>query len=137
MFMFTRFLLPATIFISLALLTACGGSDTDPVADATRVADQAPVTSIDLVAEGNDFNQEVLVVKANSEIKLSLSNQDGDTVHNFELYTYKSAKENLFRGEVFKGDKTVDDTFVAPAPGVYFFRCDAHPDAMTGTLVAK
>ena len=27
--------------------------------------------------------------------------------------------------------------FTAPAPGVYYFRCDAHPDTMRGTLVVR
>jgi plastocyanin len=135
--MFTRFLLPTLAVVSIAVLTACGGNDTDPAADATKVADQAPVATIDLVAKGNKFNQDILVVNADREIKLSLANQDNGTIHNFALYTDKSAKENLFRGEIFEGNKTVDETFRAPAPGIYYFRCDAHPDAMSGTLVAK
>ena len=137
MLMFTRFLLAPLALVSIAVLTACGGSDTDPNADATKVADQEPVTTIDLIAKNNKFNQDILVVKADSEIKLSLANQDSGVIHNFAVYTDKSAKENIFRGQVFEGNKTVDETFDAPAAGVYFFRCDAHPDAMTGTLVAK
>jgi len=137
MFMFTRFLLPALTVGSIALATACGGSSVDLAADATKVADQAPATSFDLVAKGNKFNQSILVAKADSEVKISLANQDTSGVHNFALYTDKDAKELIYRGEIFQGNKTVDDSFQAPAPGVYYFRCDAHPDEMTGTFVTK
>lgn len=136
--MLTRSSLSAVLLASaLALSAACGGSSLDPVADATKVAGQTPVSTIDLVAKGNKFNQSILVVNANSEVKVSLANQDNNTIHNFALYTDKSARENLYRGEIFEGVKTVDASFRSPPPGIYFFRCDAHPDAMRGTLVAK
>jgi plastocyanin len=135
--MVTRILIPAIAILAIVLLAACGGSSTDPSADATKVADQVSSTSFDLVAKDNKFNQRILVATANTEIKVSLANQDKGTLHNFSLYTDKSAKENLYRGEIFEGTKTVDDSFRSPAPGIYYFRCDVHPDAMTGTLVAK
>lgn len=137
MLMFTRILIPALSLVAVAVLTACGGSKTDPVADATQVADQAPAATFDLIAKSNKFNQKILVANADTEIKVSLSNQDGGTLHNFALYTDKSVKENLYRGEVFEGDKVVDDSFRSPPPGIYYFRCDVHPDSMTGTFVAK
>ena len=137
MFMLTRIFLPALTLVSVAALTACGGSSADPVADATKVADQAPAASFDVVAKGNKFNQKILVARADSEVKLSLANQDSGTIHNFSRYGDKSAQENLYRGEVFEGNKTVDDSFRAPAAGIYYFRCDAHPDAMNGTFVTK
>jgi plastocyanin len=134
---FLRLALPLFSFSAIALATACGGGKADPAADATKVADQAPASSFDLTAKSNKFNQKILVANANAEIKVSLSNQDGGTLHNFAVYKDKSAKENLYRGESFEGTKTVDDDFRSPEPGIYFFRCDVHPDSMTGTLVTK
>jgi len=38
--------------------------------------------------------------------------------------------------QVGTGPRQVEYGFVAPtAPGNYFFRCDVHPDQMTGTFV--
>ena len=134
---YLRLLLPSVSFAAIFVAIACGGSKTDPTADATKVADQAPASSFDLTAKNNKFNQKILVANANAEIKVSLANQDGGTLHNFSVYRDKSAKENLYRGESFEGIKTVDDDFRSPEAGIYFFRCDVHPDAMTGTLVTK
>ncbi len=137
MLMFTRVIIPFLLVIAAGVMVACSGSSTDPSADATKVADQAPSTTFDLVAKGNKFEQKILVAKADADIKISLSNQDASVLHNFALYTDKSAKENLYRGELFEGKKVVDDTFKAPPAGIYFFRCDVHPDTMTGTFVTK
>lgn len=134
---FSRFLALIVLVAAAGAAFACSSSKADPNADATKVADQEPQTTFDLVAKDNKFQQKILVAKAGADIKVSLSNQDGGTLHNFALYTDKSAKENLFRGDAFEGKKVVDENFKAPAAGIYFFRCDVHPDSMTGTFIAK
>jgi plastocyanin len=132
-------LLPALLLISAAaFVTACGGGGKpDLASEATKVADQQPATSFDLVAKNNKFEPTVLVAKAGADIKISLDNQDNGTLHNVAVYTDTSAKENIFRGEAFQGKKVVDENFKAPEAGVYYFRCDVHPDAMHGTFVTK
>ena len=41
-------------------------------------------------------------------------------------------------GELTAGPGKLTENFKAPSsPGNYFFRCDAHPDQMTGTFVVK
>jgi len=137
MIMSPRFVAPLLAAASALFLAACGGGGADLVADATKVADVAPRSSFELIARGDKFNEKVLVANADTEIKISLSNQDGGVLHNFALYTSSNAKENLYRGELFEGKKVVDDTFTSPAAGVYFFRCDVHPDSMTGTFVTR
>jgi plastocyanin len=133
----TRILIPLVLVLAAGAVIACGGSKTDPTADATKVADQAPQTNIDLVAKNNKFEQKILVVKADADIKVSFSNQDGGTLHNFSVYTDKSAKTNLFRSDPFEGKKVVDENFKSPDAGIYYFRCDVHPDSMSGTFVVK
>jgi plastocyanin len=137
MLIFTRVLVPLLLVAAAGVMIACSGNSTDPTADATKVADQEPQTTFDLVAKNNKFEQKILVAKAGADIKVSMSNQDGGTLHNFALYTDKSAKTNLYRGEAFEGKKVVDDTFKAPDAGIYFFRCDVHPDSMTGSFIVK
>ena len=42
----------------------------------------------------------------------------------------------IFVGDYITGLKTITYTFTVPSkPGNYFFRCDIHPELMTGTFV--
>jgi len=127
-----RALLPA-LFLAA---TACGAS-IDPAADATSVADVPPSARIELEAKNSRFDQSVIVATANAEITVVLDNQDNGTLHNFSLYLDKNTRDLIHLGELFPGVETGEATFTAPPPGIYFSRCDVHPDSMTGTLVAK
>jgi len=67
---------------------------------------------------------------------MSFVNNDATIPHNFALYTDRSATGRIFVGDIVTGVKTVTYTFTAPsAPGNYFFRCDVHPETITGTFV--
>ncbi len=61
----------------------------------------------------------------------------GPVPHNFSIYTDTSVSDALFRGDnVLPGDSK---TYRVSAidPGTYFFRCDLHPQFMTGVLVVE
>ena len=50
----------------------------------------------------------------------------------------RSASTKIYVGELTAGPGKLTEKFKAPASaGNYFFRCDAHPDQMTGTFVVK
>ncbi len=132
MFTYVRRALLPMLFLAA---TACGSS-IDPTADATSVADVPPSARIELKAKNTRFEQSV-VATANAEITVVLDNQDNRTLHNFSLYSDENTRELIHLGELFPGVETREATFTAPPPGIYFFRCDVHPDSMTGTLVAK
>ena len=53
------------------------------------------------------------------------------------MYRDASAAEALFTGDLITGPKTVTYHVSALPAGSYFFRCDAHPQQMTGTLVVS
>jgi hypothetical protein len=62
-----------------------------------------------------------------------LDNQDASVPHNFSLYADRGYTQSVFTGELDNGPATKTYTFDAPStPGAYFFRCDVHPDTMTG-----
>jgi len=67
---------------------------------------------------------------------MTFINNDAGVPHNFALYTDKTAATKIFAGDLVTGVKTVTYSFTAPSvPGNYFFRCDVHPELMTGTFV--
>jgi plastocyanin len=122
---------------SLALLAliggsaACGGGGTGGSDEAAAT----PSADLHLTARGLKFDHKTLVAIANTQISVTLDNKDGID-HNFAVYTDKSGKDIIFRGDVFSDRKAKTYTFKAPGPGTYFFRCDVHPD-MNGTFVVE
>ena len=114
-----------------ATLIACssGAPTIDPSA--------TPSAHLTLIAKNLKFDHRGLVVPAGASVTITLANEDTAVKHDFAVYTDKRASEKIFVGDFFEGKKAMDYTFQAPPPGTYFFRCDNHPDTMTGTLVAK
>lgn len=114
-----------------AVAAGIGGGD-----DAASVPSETGI--LDLAAINLLFNQDTLVVSAGTEVTIVFDNQDAGVLHNIAVYTDNSTSEVIFQGEIFPGPETRDETFTAPAaPGNYFFRCDVHPDTMSGTLVVR
>ena len=128
--MIFRFLcLPVFCTIVTSLLAACGGGAND----GSDVPRPQASTTLEIGAKDVKFDRKALAVPANETVTLRFVNDDSGVLHNVAIYTDKSAKEKLFAGELTTGKKTVDYSFTAPAAGVYYFRCDTHPD-MNGTF---
>jgi plastocyanin len=130
-----QFLAIASLLIAALGALACSGSKADIQALATRAADATPSPAPAIQAKGTKFNTDTLVVAAGREVVVSLDNQD-PALHNFAVYTDESAQQNLYRGDLFEGRAQREYRFQAPAAGVYYFRCDAHPD-MDGVFIAR
>lgn len=133
-----RLLLAALSVVAASmLLVACGGSKTDLPALATEAANVQPQEDVTVVAKNLKFNTNTIVVPAGQQLSITLDNQDSGTLHNISVYTSESSDHQaIYKGELFKGKNQETYTFTAPAPGVYYFRCDAHPD-MNGAFVVK
>lgn len=83
------------------------------------------------------FDVKALSIPANKQTVVRFVNNDKTIVHNFAVYKDRSAKEKIVQGKVCVApcENTVT---VPPLPsGNYFFRCDVHPQQMTGTLEVK
>jgi plastocyanin len=94
--------------------------------------------NIDLVAQNIAFDKSTITVPAGAEVTIVFDNKDEGVPHNFSLYKTPEAVDQLFDGEIITGPKTINYTFKAPeTPGKYFFRCDVHPNQMTGTFVVE
>jgi plastocyanin len=149
----TRPLVPAALSL-LFLAAACGGDDAGPgdgtptpAASPTETATGSPTPTesptggegepVEVEAEDIAFQVSEITVAAGSQVTIEFNNRD-DVPHNFAVYESEEAAEEIFSGEVLPGPAETTYTFQAPAdPGDYFFRCDVHPDQMTGTLVVE
>jgi plastocyanin len=90
---------------------------------------------VTLTAQNIAFDKSTITVPAGSTVVMVFNNMDSGVPHNFALYTDLHATSRIFVGDFNTGPKTVTYTFTAPAtPGNYFFRCDVHPETMTGTF---
>ena len=123
-----------TLLLCAMSLAACGGGGADIPALATQAADVTPASSFNVVAEDIEFDTDTLVAAAGEEIVISFENRDSAT-HNIAVYTEKDG-DVIYRGELFTGDDTREYRFDTPSEGVYYFRCDAHPE-MDGVFIAR
>jgi len=100
-----------------------------------------PVTELALIARNIKFDQPTLTVPAGGSVKLTFDNQDASVPHNIAIYTSREAATGgeapITATKIENGPVQQTLTFNAPAPGSYFFRCDVHPTAMTGTLIVQ
>jgi signal transduction histidine kinase/plastocyanin len=88
-----------------------------------------------VVAKGEKFLTSRLTLAGSGEVRFRFANRDNEG-HNVAIYRTKAAQDPLFVGAVINDD-TVDYEFKLPRPGVYFFRCDPHPETMTGIVVVE
>ena len=94
------------------------------------------VVPITLTARNSTFSATTLTAPAGATVVMTFVNDDTNMPHNFALYTNATALTTIFAGDLVTGPGTITYTFTAPpAPGTYFFRCDVHPELMTGTFV--
>jgi plastocyanin len=86
------------------------------------------------------FDKDTITVKAGSQVTLKFTNNDTGVPHNWSAYTDSTASTPIpgAKTDTCTGPCEKEITFTAPdQPGDYFFRCDIHPTAMTGTLVVQ
>ena len=113
--------------------TAAGGGGGGGGGGATG----GPVT-VNIVAQNILFNTKQITASAGVEVTIVMDNRDAGVPHNISFYTNRSASSAIFKGELITGPSSVTEKFTSPSsPGNYFFRCDVHPDTMTGTFTVQ
>ena len=119
-----------------ATATATSTATATTTATATPTRTTGGAVAVTLTAQNIAFTTNTITVPAGSTVTLTFVNNDSGVPHNFALYTDSSASTSIFKGTVINGPATTTYTFTAPgAPGSYFFRCDVHPETMTGSFV--
>lgn len=120
---------------TVATTTTAGANVTTA---ATTAAAGGQATTVDLTAENIAFDKSTITVPAGAQVTVNFTNKDNGIPHNFAVYTDSSASQNIFKGDTVTGPGTTTYTFTAPTtPGTYFFRCDVHPQQMTGDFVVQ
>ncbi len=98
----------------------------------------AGTTGLEITASNIVFDKTTLNAPAGQPLQLTMHNRDAGIPHNVSIYTNRSAAQFIFKGELHTGPG--DKVYSIPPisnPGSYFFRCDVHPDTMTGNFVVQ
>jgi plastocyanin len=94
--------------------------------------------AVRVVAKELKFDKRSLAASPGASVTITLDNQDAGVIHNLAVYTNNRATQSIVVGPLAAGPIVEDIKFTAPsAPGNYFYRCDAHPDTMTGTFSVR
>ncbi len=92
-------------------------------------------SSITLTAQHISWDKACIAAVAGQPIKITIINKDAGIAHNFAIWVDSSLKKRLFQTKSLTGPAT--KTYTAPPlpAGKYYFQCDIHGPAMSGTLV--
>jgi cytochrome c oxidase subunit 2 len=92
-------------------------------------------SSITLTAQHITWDKTCIAAVAGQPIKVTIINKDAGIAHNFAIWVNSSLKKRLFQTGNISGPAT--KTYTAPAlpAGKYYFQCDVHGPAMSGTLI--
>ena len=91
-----------------------------------------------IAAKSTAFDKDCLSEPGGKPFTLTFTNQDAGVLHNVVIFKGKDATAPVaFRGALFPGPASQKYQVPALQTGRYFYHCDAHPSAMTGTLVVK
>ena len=92
-------------------------------------------SSITLTAQHIAWDKTCIAAVAGQPIKITIINKDAGIAHNFAIWVDSSLKKRLFQTGNLSGPAT--KTYTAPPlpAGKYYFQCDVHGPAMSGTLV--
>ena len=138
-------LVPLALVFAGVIIGSYRGVDSDqeifPTAAPTAPASGTPAPGgenvLVIAAKNLLFDKRTLNAPANTPITIRFDNQDAGTLHNVAVYRDRTARTTTYKGDLVTGPVVVEYKFTTPAAGSYFFRCDVHPDTMTGTFVVK
>jgi plastocyanin len=82
------------------------------------------------------FDRAELTISANTDVTITADNTETGVPHSFSVYRTSAAQENLGKTDICTAPCTNVVTLNLP-PGEYFFRCEVHPQQMTGTLIVQ
>ena len=113
-------------------------TETETVTTTATMDMSVPHATFAVAADNLAFDTSTITVPAEANVTITFENRDDGIPHNIAVYTNASAVEEIFVGETVTGPGRTTYTFTAPEePGTYFFRCDVHPQQMTGDFIVE
>ncbi len=126
--------------------SAASGHDMTPAAGASTPAPTSapsgPATTVKVSMKDNFFEPKDISVNAGSTVTFELTNA-GKAIHNMRIAdsrgSYTSRESVVSDPELISSAKSGALTWAVPGTAgvTYKFRCDIHPDQMTGTITIK
>jgi cytochrome c oxidase subunit 2 len=92
-------------------------------------------SSITLTAQHITWNKSCIAAVAGQPIRVTIINKDAGIAHNFAIWVSSALKKRLFQTGNLSGPATKTYTVPALPAGKYYFQCDVHGPAMSGTLI--
>jgi len=124
--------------LAIAPLLHSGSAPSEAVADDGGPTTPGGPVNVTIVARNLAYDKRTIAASPGADMTVTLDNQDSGVLHNIAFYTNRSGSTKIYIGELTAGPGKLVEKFKAPSSaGNYFFRCDAHPDQMTGTFVVK
>lgn len=87
-------------------------------------------------AAASGFDTDCLAIDAGSPATVTFDNQDPGVPHNWALYEDSGYTQSLAATPIQPGPATDSADLPKLSDSTYYFRCDVHPDTMTGQLYA-
>lgn len=91
--------------------------------------------SFTLTAKNVSWSAPCIRVHANQPVTVTFKNEDSGIQHNFSIYKTAAATQNLYRAPLLTGPATAVLHVPALPAGKYYFQCDVHGQAMSGTYL--
>jgi plastocyanin len=92
------------------------------------------VPPISDTAQNTKYRVDTLTVPVGEVVRISFDNLDRGTYHNVAVYTQNPGGTPIWTGEPIRGVSKIVYTTQFNQTGQFAFRCDFHPNAMTGTF---
>ena len=106
-----------------------------PTAAPTPAANAQTLT---VVGENIAFDKQTLSANASAPITIDFDNKDDGVPHNIHFFKGTDASgQSIGQTDVTNGPVKQTLNLGTLAAGTYYYHCDVHPDAMTGTLTVK
>jgi len=92
-------------------------------------------SSITLTAQHIQWNTKCIAAVAGKPIQITIINKDAGIAHNFAIWVSSALKKRLYQTANVNGPASMSFTAPALPAGKYYFQCDIHGPAMSGTLI--
>jgi len=93
--------------------------------------------TVNVTAKNTSWSTSCIAVAAGAPVALTVANLDAGIDHNFAIYNIPLRQLEFFQTGRFAGVATNTYQVATLPPGHYYFQCDVHGPAMSGSFIVK